>query len=91
MVQKFEQNICAVISLDDDGELLLWALRAVALGRLGLVLQRCPPQNSQNTITSMVFSGWKQRSQRCSHQEDEQDGEDDKLGPNSEAATGKPA
>lgn len=84
MVQEFEQNICAVISLDDDGELLL-------LWRLRLVLRRGPAQNPQNTSTSMVLSWWKQGCQSSSHQEDEEDGENHKLWTNPKGATGKPA
>lgn len=70
MVQEFEQNVSAVVGLDDDGKppLLLRAATAVALRR-GLPLGGCPAQRSQDAGAPLVLSWGQQSCQGCTDQQ----------------------
>lgn len=81
MIEEFEQNVCAVVCLDDDSEPLLFlcAITLLSLDRV-LLWRRFPTQHSQDATTSLVLSRGQQSCQDCTKQEQQQQDWPNRIG-----------
>lgn len=90
MVQQFEQNVCAVVRLNDDGKLVL-PLCAANTSGLCSALGSSPAEHFQDIKASLVFCRGEQSCQSRTNQEDQQDWPHQIASPEPQAAAEDPA